>query len=307
MINQQMQQDVQDFSQFLLVERGLSNNTIQSYQNDLKKAAEYFTSQNLSSWSDIDRYAVLNLLAHLTNLGQSRTTIGRQVSSLRQFYQYLLRQHRVMNDPMALVTVPKGQRHLPTVLTQDEVRRMLAVPDTGKKMGIRDRAILEVMYATGMRVSELTNLRLNDLHLDVHLVQPLGKGDKERIIPIGEVAESWLNRYLQSVRAPQLVNKPASDFVFLNARAKQLTRQAIWQLIKKTAQAAQIDKDVTPHTMRHSFATHLLENGADLRAVQEMLGHSDISTTQLYTHISKKQIRDMYLNYHPRAKKENEN
>ena len=301
MINQQMQQDVQDFSQFLLVERGLSNNTIQSYQNDLKKAAEYFTSQNLSSWSDIDRYAVLNLLAHLTNLGQSRTTIGRQVSSLRQFYQYLLRQHRVMNDPMALVTVPKGQRHLPTVLTQDEVRRMLSVPDTGKKMGIRDRAILEVMYATGMRVSELTNLRLNDLHLDVHLVQPLGKGDKERIIPIGEVAESWLNRYLQSVRAPQLVNKPASDFVFLNARAKQLTRQAIWQLIKKTAQAAQIDKDVTPHTMRHSFATHLLENGADLRVVQELLGHSDITTTQIYTHVSQKRLLTVYKNTHPRA------
>ena len=270
MINQQMQQDVQDFSQFLLVERGLSNNTIQSY-----------------------RYAVLNLLAHLTNLGQSRTTIGRQVSSLRQFYQYLLRQHRVMNDPMALVTVPKGQRHLPTVLTQDEVRRMLAVPDTGKKMGIRDRAILEVMYATGMRVSELTNLRLNDLHLDVHLVQPLGKGDKERIIPIGEVAESWLNRYL--------VNKPASDFVFLNARAKQLTRQAIWQLIKKTAQAAQIDKDVTPHTMRHSFATHLLENGADLRVVQELLGHSDITTTQISTHVSQKRLLTVYKNTHPRA------
>lgn len=301
MINQQMQQDMQDFSQFLLVERGLSNNTIQSYQNDLKKAAEYFTSQNLPSWDDIDRYAVLNLLAHLTNLGQSRTTIGRQVSSLRQFYQYLLRQHRVMNDPMALVTVPKGQRHLPTVLTQDEVRRMLAVPDTSKKMGIRDRAILEVMYATGMRVSELTNLRLNDLHLDVHLVQPRGKGDKERIIPIGEVAESWLNRYLQSVRAPQLLNKPASDFVFLNARAKQLTRQAIWQLIKKTAQAAQIDKDVTPHTMRHSFATHLLENGADLRVVQELLGHSDITTTQIYTHVSQKRLLTVYKNTHPRA------
>ncbi|HJF53910.1 MAG TPA: site-specific tyrosine recombinase XerD [Limosilactobacillus coleohominis] len=296
-----MQQDVQDFSQFLLVERGLSNNTIQSYQNDLKKAAEYFTSQNLSSWGDIDRYAVLNLLAHLTNLGQSRTTIGRQVSSLRQFYQYLLRQHRVMNDPMALVTIPKGQRHLPTVLTQDEVRRMLAVPDTSKKMGIRDRAILEVMYATGMRVSELTNLRLNDLHLDVHLVQPRGKGNKERIIPIGEVAESWLNRYLHSVRAPQLANKPASDFVFLNARAKQLTRQAIWQLIKKTAQAAKIDKDVTPHTMRHSFATHLLENGADLRVVQELLGHSDITTTQIYTHVSQKRLLTVYKNTHPRA------
>lgn len=301
MSKKQMQQDVRDFSQFLLVERGLSTNTIQSYQNDLKKAAEYFTSQHLNGWQAVDRYAVLNLLAHLTNLGQSRTTIGRQVSSLRQFYQYLLRQHRVEDDPMTLVTVPKGHRHLPTVLTQDEVRAMLAVPDVNKKMGIRDRAILEVMYATGMRVSELTGLRLNDLHLDVHLVQPRGKGDKERIIPIGEVAEDWLNRYLNDVRAPQLVDHPASDFVFLNARAQPLTRQAIWQLIKKTARAAQIEKDVTPHTLRHSFATHLLENGADLRVVQELLGHSDITTTQIYTHVSQKRLLAVYKDTHPRA------
>ncbi len=301
MIKRQMKQDVLDFSQFLLVERGLSNNTIQSYQNDLKKAADYFISQNIVSWDAVDRYTVLNLLAHLTNLGQSRTTIGRQVSSLRQFYQYLLRQHRVATDPMTLVTIPKGQRHLPVVLTQTEVRQMLAIPDTNKPMGIRDRAILEVMYATGMRVSELTHLRLNDLHLDVHLVQPRGKGDKERIIPIGEVAKSWLMRYLRTVRTPQLADKPACDYVFLNVRAKPLTRQAIWQLIKKTTQAAQIDKDVTPHTLRHSFATHLLENGADLRVVQELLGHSDITTTQIYTHVSQKRLLTVYKNTHPRA------
>lgn len=301
MSKEQMLQDVKDFGQFLLVERGLSNNTIQSYQNDLKKAGQYFNSQHLTDWQQVDRYAVLNLLAHLTNLGQSRTTIGRQVSSLRQFYQYMLRQHRVNDDPMALVTLPKGHRHLPTVLTQEEVQAMLKVPDTSEKMGIRDRAILEVMYATGMRVSELTCLRLNDLHLDVHLVQPRGKGDKERIIPIGEVAEYWLNKYLNEVRQPQLVNHPASEFVFLNARAKPLTRQAIWQLIKKTAQQANIDKDVTPHTLRHSFATHLLENGADLRIVQELLGHSDITTTQIYTHVSQKRLLAVYKDTHPRA------
>ncbi|WP_251547090.1 site-specific tyrosine recombinase XerD [Limosilactobacillus caecicola] len=296
-----MQQVITDFSQFLLVERGLSNNTIQSYQNDLKKAAQYLQSQQINDWNDVDRYTILNFLAHLTNLGQSRTTIGRQVSCLRQFYQYLLRQHRVDDDPMALVTIPKGPRHLPTVLTQEEVRAMLAVPDVNKKMGIRDRAILEVMYATGMRVSELTGLRLNDLHLDVHLVQPRGKGDKERIIPIGEVAEEWLKRYLTEVRAPQLANHPETDYVFLNARAHPLTRQGIWQLIKKTTQAAHIKKDVTPHTLRHSFATHLLENGADLRVVQELLGHSDITTTQIYTHVSQKRLLSVYKDTHPRA------
>lgn len=296
-----MEQDVRDFGQFLLVERGLSTNTIQSYSNDLKKAGEYFLSQHLNEWKDVDRYAVLNLLAHLTNLGQSRTTIGRQVSSLRQFFQYMLRQHRVDDDPMALVTLPKGQRHLPTVLTQDEVQKMLAVPDTDKPLGIRDRAILEVMYATGMRVSELTGLRLEELHLDVHLVQPRGKGDKERIIPIGEVAEDWLTKYMNEVRPKQLAHHHDSDFVFLNARGKQLTRQAIWQLIKKTTQQAGIEKDVTPHTLRHSFATHLLENGADLRVVQELLGHSDITTTQIYTHVSQKRLLSVYKNSHPRA------
>ena len=301
MSKEQMHQDVRDFSQYLLVERGLSNNTIQSYQNDLKKAAEYFSSQHLDGWQQVDRYAILNLLAHLTNLGQSRTTIGRQVSSLRQFYQYILRQHRVDDDPMALITVPKRQRHLPTVLTQEEVQAMLKVPDVNKKMGIRDRTILEVMYATGMRVSELTGLQLNDLHLDVHLVQPRGKGDKERIIPIGEVAEFWLNKYLTEVREPQLVDHSRSDYVFLNARAQPLTRQAIWQLIKKTAQRAHINKDVTPHTLRHSFATHLLENGAYLRVVQELLVHSDITTTQIYTHISQKRLLTVYKKTHPRA------
>lgn len=301
MSKQSMLQDIQDFSQFLLVERGLSVNTIQSYSRDLKKACSYFLHQHLEEWNNVDRYAVLNLLAHLTNLGQSRTTISRQVSSLRQFYQYLLRQHRVSDDPMALVSLPKGQRHLPTVLTQKEVQAMLAVPDTDKPLGIRDRAILEVLYATGMRVSELTGLRLTELHLDVHLVQPRGKGDKERIIPIGEIAEKWLNQYLDQVRPAQLAHRPASAFVFLNVHGKQLTRQAIWQLIKKVAHQAGIHKDVTPHTLRHSFATHLLENGADLRVVQELLGHSDITTTQIYTHVSQKRLLTVYKNAHPRA------
>lgn len=301
MKDDQMLRDVQAFQQYLLVERGLSSNTISSYGRDLKKARQYFQGQNIGKWGQVDRYAVLNFLAHLTNRGQSRTTISRQISCLRQFYQFLLRRHLVNDDPMALVKIPKGSRHLPTVLTQDEVSQMLAVPNTKKPLGIRDRAILEVLYATGMRVSELTDLRLNDLHLDVDLVQPRGKGDKERIIPIGEVAELWLNKYMSTVRKEQLKKSPSTDIVFLNARGHQLTRQAIWQLIKKTAQKANITKDVTPHTLRHSFATHLLENGADLRVVQELLGHSDITTTQIYTHVSQKHLLSVYQHTHPRA------
>lgn len=297
----EMQQAIADFGQFQLIERGLSNNTIISYKNDLESARKYFVSQGIKSWTDVDRYAVLNLLAHLTNAGRSKSTISRQVSCLRQFFQFLLQRHLVQTDPMILVKVPKGGRHLPTVLSEDEVNRLLKTPDVNKQLGIRDRAILETLYATGMRVSELTNLTLGELHLDVNLVQPRGKGDKERIIPIGEEAQDWLERYLNNVRPRQLANRPQSKYVFLNAHGHQLTRQAIWQLIKRGAQLAGIKKRVTPHTLRHSFATHLLEHGADLRVVQALLGHSDIATTQIYTHVSQQRVLEVYRHTHPRA------
>ena len=300
MTSNEMMDQISNFASYMMVERGLSQNTIVSYQNDLKKAASYFKKQNINSWDNISRYDIMNFLAHLTNQKQSRATISRQVSCLRQFYQFLLRRHLVENDPMALVTIPKGERRLPVVLTEEEVDAMLAVPDVNKKMGVRDRAILEVLYATGMRVSELTNLKLNDLHLDVHLVQPRGKGDKERIIPLGEIAQDWLEKYLNTIR-PGQVKRQDSPYVFLNARGGQLTRQAIWQLIKKTSQGAGIKKDVTPHTLRHSFATHFLENGAVLRVVQELMGHSDITTTQIYTHVSQKKLMAVYNETHPRA------
>ncbi len=296
-----MQQAIADFGQFQLIERGLSNNTIVSYRNDLEAARKYFISQGIKSWQQVDRYTVLNLLAHLTNEGRSKATISRQVSCLRQFFQLLLERHVIDSDPMLLVKVPKGSRHLPMVLSEDEVNRLLQTPDVSKKLGIRDRAILETLYATGMRVSELTNLTLGELHLDVHLVQPRGKGDKERIIPIGEAAQDWLERYLNTVRPQQLANRPQSKYVFLNAHGRQLTRQAIWQLIKWGAQQANITKSVTPHTIRHSFATHLLEHGADLRVVQALLGHSDITTTQIYTHVSQQRVMDVYRRTHPRA------
>lgn len=292
---------IHDFSQYLLLERGLSPNTIAGYERDLQKAGLYFQKQGIKQWPEIDRYSILNLLAHLTNQGQARTTILREVSSLRQFFRYLLSRQVITADPMALVKVPKGARHLPTVLSEEEVQRLLEYPDTSKDLGIRDRAILETLYATGMRVSELTNLQLGELHLEIHLVQPRGKGDKERIIPIGEIAEDWLRKYLDQVRPKLLANKPQNNNVFLNARGKPITRQAIWQLIKRAALGANIHKDITPHTLRHSFATHLLEHGADLRVVQSLLGHSDITTTQIYTHVSQQRVLEVYKQTHPRA------
>lgn len=289
---------IDDFASYLTVERGLSVNTQTAYCKDLAEAATYFGKQGISSWDQVDRFAVLDLLAHLQNHHRARTSISRMVSSLRQFYKFMQRRGRVQTNPLDLIKAPKRHRQLPTVLSNDEVVALIKAIDTTKPLGIRDRAVIEVLYATGMRVSELVDLTLDQLHLSVHLVQPRGKGNKERIVPIGQIAEEWLNKYLHEVR-PNLIKKETS-YVFLNAHGGQLTRQAIWQLLKKLAHRAQIDKDVTPHTLRHSFATNLLNNGADLRVVQELLGHSDISTTQIYTHVSSAHLQAVYQKYHPR-------
>ena len=223
------------------------------------------------------------------------------VSTLRKFFQYAtLTVQWVPVDPMTQVDPPKKAQHLPAVLTLAEVERLLQVPDTTTKLGVRNRAILEVMYATGLRVSELVNLSLDNLHLELGLIQTIGKGDKERIIPIGDIAAIWLTRYLKDIR-PQLGRTQDDKVIFLNDHGHQLTRQGVWKLIKQLVKAAGITKDVSPHTLRHSFATHILENGADLRIVQELLGHSDISTTQIYTHISNKRLMTVYEKAHPRA------
>ena len=202
---------------------------------------------------------------------------------------------------MLHIDTPKKAGTLPSVLSFSQVEKLLQVPNTHTHLGRRDRTILEVMYATGLRVSELTHLKLNDLHLELGLIQTVGKGNKERILPIGEQAVMWLEEYLLLTRAHLERKDEPSEWVFLNHRGGQLSRQGVWKNIRKMVQAAGIQKEVTPHTLRHSFATHLLENGADLRIVQELLGHADISTTQIYTHISKKRLQSVYQNYHPRA------
>lgn len=290
-----------DYLHYLTVERGLLANTRASYQQDLRHFFTYLIEQEKSMpLANIDRFTIMAFLGELEKNGKSRNTVIHMVSTLRKFFQFATSNNWVAIDPMTQVDPPKKAQHLPAVLTLTEVEALLAVPDPNTPLGLRNRTMLEVMYATGLRVSELVNLRLDNLHLELGLIQTLGKGDKERIIPIGDVASHWLQRYLADGR-PFLGKQQDEQVIFLNDHGHQLTRQGVWKLIKGWVKAAGITKDVSPHTLRHSFATHILENGADLRIVQELLGHADISTTQIYTHISNKRLTEVYGKSHPRA------
>ena len=295
-----LKDQIDDYLRYSQVERGLSDNTINAYRQDLEEFRTFVENEGMASWpteaSDVDAF-----LARQRDLNKATSSISRLISSMRKFYQWLARQNIQKLNPMLEIDLPKKERRLPTALSQAEMNRLLEQPNTKRKLGIRDRAILETLYATGMRVSELINLELQDLHDDLGLVRVLGKGEKERLIPISPVALDWIKKYENEVRDPLILQVGKSDeHIFLNNRGKKITRQAIWQMIKKYCQAAQIVKDVTPHTLRHTFATHLLENGADLRVVQEILGHSDISTTQIYTNLSQKHILQVYQKTHPR-------
>ncbi|MGF2190349.1 site-specific tyrosine recombinase XerD [Vagococcus fluvialis] len=298
-----MKNHLEEYLHYLKIERGLSENTIQSYKRDLSQYFSFLDEKEISSWEQVDRYLVLDFLEFLRNEGKSSATIIRMVSSLRKFHQFLRQERMTDNDPMQHIDTPKKTQRLPKTLSIKEVEKIIESPDTNDALGIRDRAILEVMYATGLRVTELITLKLDDLHLSLGLLQTVGKGDKERIIPLGDVAIKWVNLYLEKSR-PELLAKNKKDktnILFLNYKGEGFTRQGIWKNLKVYVTQAGIEKEVTPHTLRHSFATHLLENGADLRVVQELLGHVDISTTQIYTHISKKRMADVYKTYFPRA------
>ncbi|WP_125981145.1 site-specific tyrosine recombinase XerD [Loigolactobacillus iwatensis] len=295
-----MDELIADFKHYLIVEKGLAANTVSSYCRDLERFMTYLKAQKLTSF-DQDRFVILNFLGELNDEKLATNSIIRMVSSLRKFYRFLLETTQMTTDPMLQIDSPKKQQHLPQVLSQNEIVSLLKAPDTTTAIGIRDRAILEVMYATGLRVSELTHLKMSELHLSLGLIQTIGKGDKERIIPIGDVAIDWIQRYLEAARPQFLKAGQHSDTLFVNHYGRPFTRQGIWKNLKGLVKKTGIKKDVTPHTLRHSFATHLLENGADLRVVQELLGHADISTTQIYTHVSQKRIREVYNKYHPRA------
>ena len=290
---------VADYLHYLVVERGLAANSVASYQNDLKKFSAFLAEQEVELTA-VDKKVVLDFLEAQTKAKLANASILRLVTSLRKFFQYLVEEGKVAVDPMLLIDTPKKKTSLPEVLSPKEVEALLKTPKTGEDLGLRDRAILEVMYATGLRVSELVNLKLADLHLELGIIQTIGKGQKERLVPIGDVASKWVKLYLKQSR-PKLVKQKRNPYLFVNFHGNQLTRQGIWKNLKALVKQAGIEKNVTPHTLRHSFATHILENGADLRIVQELLGHADISTTQLYTHLSKKRLSAVYKQNHPRA------
>ncbi|QDP40526.1 site-specific tyrosine recombinase XerD [Radiobacillus deserti] len=295
-----MNHELDDFFHYLKVERGLSHNTLLSYRRDLQAYQLHMKEQcNLDDWKKVSRANITQYMYHLHDSGKSSATIARSLSSIRLFHQFLVREYQAPTDPSLHIETPKKERKLPKVLSSKEVETLLTM-EVNHPLAIRNKAMLEMLYATGLRVSELISLKVSDLHLTMGFVRTFGKGSKERIVPLGELAQEAVDRYITLSRT-QLVKKTKTDALFVNQHGKPLTRQGFWKILKGIAKDAGIKKEITPHTLRHSFATHLLENGADLRSVQEMLGHADISTTQIYTHVSKSRIKDIYKSYHPRA------
>lgn len=293
---------IEDFLNTLRVEEGLADNSIISYKQELQRMTLYLERQKIESIQQIHQDSILAHLKWMHEENLATSTRSHYVSTLRHFFRYLKLDGEITDNPMEKISLPKKTQHLPSVLTLEEVDRLLSTPDIAKPLGLRDRTLLETLYSTGMRVSEIIHIQLTDIHLDMGFIQTIGKGNKERIVPIGEVAEEWLQRYLQEGR-PKLVKdeEAAQNYLFVNNHGTPLSRQGVWKNLKKLVMMANISKDISPHTLRHSFATHLLENGADLRVVQELLGHSDISTTQIYTHIHAQHMKDIYTKAHPRA------
>ncbi|MCL6548977.1 MAG: site-specific tyrosine recombinase XerD [Alicyclobacillus sp.] len=291
---------IAQFVEYLAVERGLSANTLDSYRRDLAAFASFLHRTARTEVHQAQRSHVLAYLDHLHRLGRANSTISRNLASLRSFYHFLLNVEAIGTDPTANVDTPKIPKRLPKVLSVDEVDRLLGAPDVTVAPGARDKAMLELLYATGIRVSELVSLKVSDVNLAAGFLRCTGKGAKERIIPIGEVAQRTLLHYLEFGRS-QLLRGEDRAALFLNHHGTGMSRQGFWKILKKYARAAGIVKDITPHTLHHSFATHLLERGADLRAVQEMLGHADISTTQIYTHLTRARLKEVYASAHPRA------
>lgn len=289
---------LQEYLDHLTAERGLSGNTVDAYRRDLAILAREIG--NRRKLADARQEDLLRVLRRMRADGRSPRSVARWIVAVRGFFSWLLARGRIESNPAEHVDSPKVWKRLPAVLTPEEVERLLATPDCKTPLGMRDAAMLEVLYAAGLRVSELIHLRFQDLHLDAGYLRCMGKGSKERIIPMGQEAEGALHRYLANGR-PELLRDRKSDVLFVKRKGGAISRQGFWKLVKSHGRAAGIEKEFSPHTLRHSFATHLLENGADLRSVQAMLGHADISTTQIYTHINKERLKRLYDDFHPRA------
>ncbi len=280
-------------------ERGLSENTLKSYRYDLTTLARHLAESGVSLQA-ASREDLLKFLAVQVQSGRSPRSLSRYLSGIRQFYRWLLREGRILKDPSALIDSPKLGRGLPKALNEKQVEALLEAPDVESPLGLRDRTMLELMYATGLRVSELVSLEAVNLGISQGIVRVTGKGGKERLVPLGEEALSWLRRYLEKSR-PELLGGADCPLVFVTHRKSGMTRQAFWYAIRRHAVAAGISQKVSPHMLRHSFATHLLNHGADLRVVQLLLGHSDLSTTQIYTHIAREGLKQLHTEHHPRG------
>ncbi len=295
------QQLIEFFMDALWMEQGLSKHTLNAYQTDLKSLAKWAaTDTNAGSLISLQKTHLQMYLAHRHQKGIKARSTARLLSTLRRFYQYLIRENRLVNDPSALLESPKLGRSLPKILSEREVEALLEAPDVDDPLGLRDRAMLELIYATGLRVSELVGLDMHGINLQQGVVRVVGKGEKERLVPMGEEALSWIASYLKYARA-DLLNLSVSDKLFVTRRGGGMTRQTFWYVVKRYARQASISLTLSPHVLRHAFATHLLNNGADLRVVQMLLGHSDLSTTQIYTHVAKERLKELHSQHHPRG------
>lgn len=290
------------FSDALWLEDGLSRNTLESYRSDLQQFSDWLAKQK---WNDSTLVAathsdLLGFLAYKVSVKVKASTTSRELSSLKRFYRFLLRQGKIQADPSLNIDTPKLPRNLPASLTEADVEALLNVPDVDQPLGLRDRTMLEVLYASGLRVSELVGLEVSQISLGMGVIRVMGKGGKERLAPLGEEALGWITRYIKEIRFG-LLNGKVSHALFVTSRGSAMTRQAFWHLIKRHARRAGIEKALSPHTLRHAFATHLLNHGADLRVVQMLLGHADISTTQIYTHVARERLKQIHAMHHPRG------
>jgi integrase/recombinase XerD len=292
--------DIDEFLDALWSERGLSKNTLDAYGRDLKLFAVWLEKKHLKLLQAKNNH-LEDYIAYCGKKGSKASSMARSFSSLKRFYRYQVREARLEEDPTALIDAPKQAKPLPTTLSESQVDALLNACDTTDSIGLRDRAMLELLYATGLRVTELVSLEYSQLSLQQGVVRVVGKGNKERLVPMGDEAVSWLVQYIESARPELMAGKGLSAALFVTKRGSGMTRQAFWYLIKRYALEVGISQKISPHTLRHAFATHLLNHGADLRVVQLLLGHSDLSTTQIYTHVAKARLQSLHQQHHPRG------
>lgn len=296
-----MESFLKEYLATLTIEKNLSENTINSYKSDLTSFLNFITQSGIDDLSDIKTTHITSFFKLLKEAGLNETSAARYFSSLKGFFKYLYRNEYIKTNPVERISPPKISRKLPEVLNVREINLILEQPNVKDTIGLRDKAILELFYACGTRISELINIKVNDLFLSEEVIRVFGKGSKERLIPIGSSAIKWIIEYLKKSRPLLVKNIKSENYLFLNQRGTKFSRMGIWKIVRQYVKKAGIEKNVHPHTFRHSFATHLIEGGADLRAVQEMLGHSDISTTQIYTHIDRDYIKLVHKKFHPRG------